>query len=109
MTAQLKKLILLVTLMAPTFFATATSLVFDLVTSYEAGSGNFLGSRLTGIARDTGVNLDIQFKQDPSVPCTTLILTAMEKSGRYYLHFNRSDIEPWYVASCKLELKVQPQ
>ena len=84
MKSQLKKLILLVALTAPVFSANATTLVFDLVTSYEAGSGDLLGGRLTGIARVTGVNLDIEFKQDPLLPCTALILTAMEKSGRYY-------------------------
>ena len=55
---------------------------FDSVTSYR------MAETLSGIEKDTGNPVSITFGASESRMslCTPLVLTAMEKPGRYYLY-----------------------
>jgi len=84
--------------------------VFDTVKTFEAA---WKDVTITGIEKDTGASVNIVYRDD-NARCTAMILTALEKPGRYLLTV-ASQTEPspdppstWppYLLYCRLELKT---
>jgi len=119
-----KSIALIVSLMLPAVFcvaATATTKVFDSITSYKsakAGSSpGWIASHISGIEKDTGNLITANFNNHKSdynglnvqSICTPLVLTAIEKPGRYYLSVSWDPENHNYIDFCMLELKSQPE
>jgi len=82
------------------FSAAADSKVFDTVTWFKLASSSGYSS-IGGTEKNTGTSITATF----SNICTSLVLTAMEKSGRYNLKVTWSNGRLDY---CELEVKPQP-
>jgi len=90
-----------------------TSVVFDTVTSYRSAYSN-APSNISGIEKDTGDTILTTFKHNygdykgaVQAICTPLVLTAMEKPGRYYLYVALDDDND--INYCTLQLKTEPE
>lgn len=115
MNNQLKNLALAISLILPAAMSVAdTTMVFDTITLYKVGIADDR-STISGIEKDSGNNITAHFRgardtgSSVSSICTPQVLTAMEKSGRYFLHVSWD--ESTYInrlAFCMLELKPQP-
>jgi hypothetical protein len=90
--------------------AAATTYAFDTVTAVELGTTNH---KIVGIEKGTGVMLTAAWIDQVSESysfavsrCVPLVLTALEKPGRYYLYvtIDPADINI-QIRSCRLELK----
>jgi len=99
--------------MLPAMFSAAANKtkVFDTVTSFKQAARSSLLPKVSGIEKDSGANISVEFTFDRSydasfaMGCLPLILTAMEKPGRYYLHVTW-DVQ---LQNCMLSLKAQPE
>jgi len=125
MKKTIKNLTLAISLMLPALFCYADyTIAFDTITSFKSGkvgssSNAAPNSSITGIEKDTGNTRTAIFGSQGNdytgltvgSICTPLVLTAMEKPGRYYLHVSWSTAANSYkqVTYCMLELKGQPE
>ncbi len=108
-----KNLILVFSLMLPSIFCLAdTTVVFDTITSFKSAA-SYSTSSISGIEKDTTNSITASFQgvgnsdgKSVAAVCTPLVLTAMEKVGRYYLHVTYGST---YITSCMLELKALPE
>lgn len=119
MNIKLKDTALAMLLILPTSTSLAnTTLIFDTITAYKSSPARTI-SGLSGIQKDTGAHVTAYFGSTAyssnssavsvASVCTPLILTAMEKPGRYYLHVSWDESNPYkQVAYCMLELKLKP-
>jgi len=106
----IKNTILIISLMLTPILSIAETKVFDTITMFTS-SASWSNSSINGIEKNTGSSITATFlgtgnsagKSVGSI-CTPLIITAMEKPGRYYLHVTWTST----LASCALELKPQP-
>ncbi len=109
MNITFKYLALAISLLLPAMFSSAAEITmrFETVTSFKIGYGGE-GAAIIGTEKYTGVSLAWEFTDTIEPFCAPLIMTVMEKPGRYYLHVTtysgNSD-----VANCYLELKPQPE
>ena len=99
------------TLVTSPLQAAPVTYAFDTVTAAEMH--NSVPS-VTGLAKDTLAPLTVSFLDDQqTLPfkfqlnrCVPLIVTAMEKPGRYYLYLTVNTALPnVHLQSCKLEIK----
>jgi hypothetical protein len=115
---SIKNLILATSLILPAMFSFAETMVFDTVSLYRSAAYGDT-SILTGTEKDTGGGLralfrtygDDSYSRSVSSVCTPLILTMMEKPGRYYLHVTWQDntnASYRYIRFCDLELRAEP-
>lgn len=117
----IRKIVLAVALVASAGMCSATTMVFDTVTAYQAGkdytynyTNHIVHSKIIGIEKDTAAEIEAVFGSNstshsgnaaPSI-CTPSVITAMEKPGRYYLHVTWDENDDYkQVTSCMLELK----
>lgn len=116
MNKPLKKIALTISLLLSTAICIAdTTMVFDTITSYKVSKAYALSS-ISGIEKDSGNSITANFSgardtgDTVSAICTPLVLTAMEKSGRYFLHVSWSTSDSYKrVQYCTLELKSLPE
>jgi hypothetical protein len=109
---MLKSLLGIVTSVLLTIFASAagaapTAYVFDTVTRFDFGSPQNAGQNsITGILRNDTTPTTVTFRDTSLARCVPVLLTMIEKPGRYYLNIT---IDPQLVnlgmPSCGLELR----
>lgn len=109
---SIKQTILMTSLMLSAMLSNAETKIFDTITMFSSGA-SWTNSSISGTEKDSGNSITATFEglgnkagQSVGSVCTPLILTAMEKPGRYYLHVSHRSP---FITSCALELKPQPQ
>ena len=99
-----------VTLVSSPLQAQSVLYAFDTVTAVEM---HLNSPSVTGLAKNTLAPLTVQFVDTVNISyryavnrCLPLIITAMEKPGRYYLYLtvdpNEQNLQ---LRNCKLEIK----
>ena len=108
----IKNIVLAISLILTSMSSTASTKVFDTVTWFKV-SASGTNSHIQGIEKNTGSFITASFQgtglqEGKSVGsiCTPLVLTVIEKPGRYYLHVTMNSINQ--LEACMLELKSQP-
>ncbi len=105
---------LAISLMLTSAYCTADSVTFDAITSYSSTNAFSLSS-ISGIEKDTGNSVTANFSgrresgDTVASICTSLVITAMEKPGRYYMLVSWIPDNFSTLSSCKLELKSLPE
>lgn len=118
MNQTIKNLTLAISLMLPAMFSYATSMIFETVTSSVSGKSSdqtYAYNRVSGIEKDTGNTITATFGHGSGSYntsqqiCGPLVLTAMEKPGRYYLivFWDENNLYQ-QIIQCELRLKIEP-
>jgi len=89
----LKKTTLLLSLLLPVFACSADYLTFDSVIEFQSGRyGDNKTSIISGTELNTGNNISLElinnsdhYSGTVQAICSPIVLTMMEKPGRYYL------------------------
>ncbi len=121
MNIKFKHLALGVSLLFPVAFCAAdTTVVFDTVTGYTPTMNGIGIGSIRGVEKDTGADITATFgranrstaeARSVQAFCPALILTAMEKPGRYYLSilYRLDDFGLEAIVNCSLDLKLAPE
>lgn len=95
------------TLVTSPLHAASVLYSFDTVTAVEM---HLVQPSVLGLEKNTLAPITVSFINQSNIDqaqrCLPLIITAMEKPGRYYLHLTVDSAEPnQQLRNCKLEIK----
>jgi hypothetical protein len=104
MTMKLSRAIAAMGLLAASFAASAETHEFDTITTFSWGSGT---AQITGVARNSSTTINVPLGAGTAHNhCIPMLLTMMEKPGRYYLTLiTSSPITPQPLQKCALTIR----
>ena len=103
---------LAISLILPAMYSAADTVVFDTITHFKAANYSTTNTSfrpfIIGVEKDSGNTITRVLGGSSELAlCIPLILTAMEKPGRYYL--NVTEVDQFSQFYCMLELKTPPE
>lgn len=104
MTMKFGRAIATMALVAASFTASAETHEFDTITTFSWGSGTPM---ITGLPRNSSTPITVPLSAGTSHNhCIPMLLTMMEKPGRYYLTLvTSSPVTPQPLQKCALSLR----